>query len=531
MTERESTMKETGLVKKNHLGLINKVLSLLMVAAGGIIVCLPLYFWDFLITYQFKPTTRPYYPLFYGALLAAGIIIALFGFLGLFKRFNREPKRGNILSNFLLPLLAIAVGAGVFAGTGNLYATSQYLAADNLYLLILTGLVLGIVLCLLLVPAGISAIVNSIRKKSISRTVRRANASAFVFLLMGAIVAGVIMLPPDAKAKPFPADLFHTVLYAQGDGGYDTVKIPTMITAPNGTILSFGEARVGSQEDWAKTDVVLRKSYDMGNTWTPLKVLISDGNLTIGNACPVVDESTGYIWLIFCKQNDRVFKMHSVDNGESWTTPVEITKDVKLAGWRWYATGPSQGIQLKDGTLVIPADHIANRKMNAQIIYSKDNGSTWKLGGSIPGGEEATLVQLDNGDLYINIRPVKPGFRVTAVSSDEGLTWHNISHDKSLPDPACQGNIIKIYKPGGSLYLFTNAADSLYREKMTVRLSNDECKTWSKSKVLYSGLASYSALSLIDAKSDTIGCIFESGANYYAEKIVFVRFSLDYINN
>ena len=415
-------------------------------------------------------------------------------------------------------------------GTGNLYATSEYLAADKLYVLILTGLILGIVLCLLLVPAGLSAIINSVRKKSISRVVRRANCSALVFVLMGVIVASVIMLPPDAKAKPFPADLYHTVLYAQGIAGYDTVKIPTMITATNGTILSFGEARVGSQEDWAKTDVVVRKSYDMGNTWTPLKVLVADGNLTVGNACPVVDKSTGFIWLIFCKQNDRVFKMHSEDNGENWTTPVEITKDVKLAGWRWYATGPSHGIQLEDGTLVIPADHIENRKMNAHIIYSKDNGSTWQLGGSIPGGEEASIVQLDNGDLYINIRPVKPGFRVTAVSSDEGMTWHNIELDKTLPDPACQGNIIKIDKPGGSFYLFTNVADSLYREKMTVRLSSDECKTWSKSKVLYPGLASYSALSLIDAKNDTIGCIFENGANYYAEEIVFVRFSLGYIN-
>jgi sialidase-1 len=169
--------------------------------------------------------------------------------------------------------------------------------------------------------------------------------------------------------------------------------------------------------------------------------------------------------------------------------------------------------------------------MKAHVIYSKDSGSTWQLGGTIPGGEEASLVELDSGNLYINIRPVKPGVRVTALSGDKGLTWQNISFDKALPDPACQGNIIKVEKPGGSIYLFTNAADSLHREKMTVRLSNDECKTWSASKVLYEGLASYSALSLIDDQSSTIGCIFESGATYYAEQIVFVRFTLDYFNN
>lgn len=503
-----------------------------MLAAGGILISLPLVFWDFLVTYQFKPTSRPFYPIFYGAILIAGIIMMIFGFMGFFIRFNDRPKRGNLLNNFALPLFAAFIGAGVFAAMVNLYKTTEYLSADNLYLLILTGLLLGITLFLLLTPAGVFVIIGALKKRKIIPAARRANACALVIFLMGAVVAGVIVLPPDAAAKPFPDDLpFRTVLYAQGDAGYNTFKIPTMITAENGTILSFAEARMNSKEDWAKTDIVMRKSYDMGNTWTPLKVIVEDKDLTVGNACPVVDKSTGFIWLIFCKQNFTVFKMHSEDNGESWTTPVEITNDVKLPGWTWYATGPSHGIQLADGTLVIPADHIEKRKMKAHLIYSKDSGATWQLGGTVPGGEEASLVQLDNGNLYINIRPVKPGFRVTALSADQGLTWSNISFDPSLPDPACQGNIIKIPKRGGSVYLFTNAADSLYREKMTVRLSADECKTWSKSKVLYEGMASYSALSLIDARTDMIGCIFENGANYYAEQIVFVRFSLDYLRN
>jgi sialidase-1 len=346
---------------------------------------------------------------------------------------------------------------------------------------------------------------------------------------MFATLGGVLELPPDARPKAFPADLPWTVLYAQGEAGYNTFKIPTMITAPNGTILSFAEARTEHKDDWSKTDIVLRKSYDTGTSWTPLKVLVSEGNLIIGNACPVVDKNTGYIWLIFCKQNYTVYKMHSKDNGETWTTPIEITKDVKLPGWTWYATGPSHGIQLKNGTLVIPADHIVRRKMQGHVIYSKDGGSTWQLGGTVPTGEEGTLVELDNGDLYINIRPVKPGYRVTAISHDKGMTWTDISHDKALPDPACQGNLIKIEKPQGSLYLFTNPADTLHREKMTVRLSNDECKTWSKSRVLYEGLASYSALSLIDPESGTIGCIFERGANFYAEQIVFTRFPISYL--
>lgn len=525
-------MKKTTLAKTKLREMANGALSLLMITVGGILICIPIVFWDFLVTEQFKPTVRPYYPVYYGAFAVAGIIIAILGILGFVKKRDIKGSHGNFFSNYVIPLLGIVVGVGAFAGACGLYKTTEYLAADNLYLLILTALILGTLLLLLMVPAGISIIVNSLRKKAISRPIRRAAASALVVVLMAAVIGGVLNLPPDAKGKPYPADSpFRTVLYAQGEAGYNTFKIPTMITAPNGTILSFAEARTEHKDDWSKTDVVLRKSYDLGTTWTPLEVLISEGKLVIGNACPVVDKSTGFIWLIFCKQNDRVFKMHSEDNGESWTEPIEITQDVKLANWTWYATGPSHGIQLKDGTLVIPADHIENRKMKGHVIYSKDGGNTWQLGGTVPGGEEATLVELDNGDLYINIRPVKPGFRVTAISHDKGLTWTDISHDKSLPDPACEGNLIKIEKPEGNLYLFTNPADSLHREVMTVRLSDDECKTWSKSKVLYEGLASYSALSLIDAGNDIIGCIFERGANYYAEEIVFMRFPLSYLDN
>jgi sialidase-1 len=169
--------------------------------------------------------------------------------------------------------------------------------------------------------------------------------------------------------------------------------------------------------------------------------------------------------------------------------------------------------------------------MKAHVIFSKDHGSTWQLGGTVPGGEEATLVQLDNGDLYINVRPVAPGYRVTARSTDQGITWQDVTQDPTLPDPACQGSMIKIEKADGSLYLFTNPADTLHREKMTLRLSSDECRTWSKARVLYDGLSAYSALSLIDAENLTVGCIFENGANFYSEQIVFVRFPLDYIDN
>jgi sialidase-1 len=521
-------------MESKKTSLIPALIGILIIINGAIIALLPVFFWDFLVTYQFRPTVRPFYPLFYGSIFTTGIVIIGFGILGLKNlQRNQDEENKKPRLKYIPAIGSLIVAIAVPFATGTLFSTTLYLAADGLYYLILTGLILGILVAILLSFSAIHAILQIKSGRPVSKAGKLANTIPLLFMLLGVVIVGVIYGPPDAECLPFPDDLpFNTTLYAQGDGGYHTFKIPTMITAVNGTILVFAEARADNQEDWGKMDMVVRKSYDGGDTWTPLEVVVEDGDLTIGNTCPVVDQSTGYIWIIFCKENDLVFKMHSKDNGETWSTPIEITPDVKLDTWGWYATGPSHGIQLGDGTLVIPADHIVDRKMQAHVIYSTDHGETWKLGGTVPTGEEATLVELDNGDLYINIRPVKPGYRVTAISKDKGLTWEEIVIDESLPDSACQGSMIRMPNPdapSASIYLFSNPADSLHREKMTIRISYDQCQTWADSKLLYAGMASYSALSLIDPGNNLIGCVFERGCNYYAEEIVFTRFSLAYI--
>ncbi len=521
-------------VYNNYTKIGLRIFAGLILVTGALIVSLPLAFWDFLITYQFRPTVRPLYPLFYGSILVAGILVMVIGVLGFLPRFlgkvTSDRKRRFRL---VLPILSAAFGIILPIVLGSLYATTVYLAADALFQLLTLGLVLGVVLSIVLLFAGGQAIYHIAKKRPTQKIIHVATLIPVILLAMGGTVVGVIMGPPDAECQPYPEDLpFVTPVYWQGMAGYHTFKIPTMITTPNGTILAFAEARVSNQEDWGKMDIVLRKSYDGGSTWTPMGVVVTEDDFTFGNTCPVVDQSTGFVWITFCKENDQCFVMHSEDNGETWTTPIDITESVKLDGWTWYATGPTHGIQLSDGTLVIPADHVVDRLMHAHVIFSRDHGFTWELGGSFAGGEEATLVELDNGDLYINVRPVRPGYRVTAISHDKGLSWTDISFDKALPDPACQGNLIKMDDPdapGESIYLFSNAADSYHREKMTVRVSYDECESWAYSKLLYSGMASYSDLSLIDPTTNTIGCLFERGCNYYAEEIVFARFPFEYV--
>ena len=513
---------------------IHRVFALLAsffaVLGGTIILLIPIRFRDYLVAYQFRPLSRPYYPLFYGVILGAGVAIVILGIAALLLavKKSKTPKKPGVFGA-IASIVSFLAGVGLLIAMCSVFSTTGYLAADDMYWLLFCGLVMSVLLCGAMVIAGAAGTAAALRKTPGYRPFQLLCAIPLILTVMGLTVAGIIMLPPDAERLPFPGDLEVTTLYAQGDAGYNTFKIPTMITAPDGTVLAFSEARTDSKEDWSKTDVVVRRSTDQGKTWSPLEVLFEDGNNVVGNACPVVDRETGFIWMVFCKNNDRAFKTHSEDNGLTWAVPEEITESVKLPGWSWYATGPSHGIQLEDGTLLIPADHVERRKMNAHVIFSKDGGATWELGGTVPGGEEATLAQLDDGSVYINVRPINAGPRVTARSYDNGLSFPDWAFDPALPDPMCQGSLIKVERPGGSVYLFTNPADALHREKMTVRLSEDGCRTWAYSKLLYAGMASYSALTLIDPETELIGVCFERGGNFYAEEIVFARFPLSYV--
>ena len=49
----------------------------------------------------------------------------------------------------------------------------------------------------------------------------------------------------------------------------------------------------------------------------------------------VVDRETGTIWLPFCRDNKDVLVTKSIDDGVSWSDPVDITADVKNPEWSW----------------------------------------------------------------------------------------------------------------------------------------------------------------------------------------------------
>ncbi|NOU86312.1 hypothetical protein GC102_11070 [Paenibacillus sp. LMG 31460] len=335
-------------------------------------------------------------------------------------------------------------------------------------------------------------------------------------------------------------------LYVAGTEGYNTFRIPSLLTTRAGTLLAFAEGRKNSAADNGNIDLVLKRSFDQGRTWQPLQIVCDAGVDTCGNPTPVQDENTGRIWL-FVTQNygpdtygtivngtsrgvRTIWSTYSDDEGATWTQPVNRFSEVQAPNTRWDGTGPGIGIQLQQGTakgrLVIPAID--------RNIQSDDHGVTWYESGKLPPGlGEPTVVELTDGTLMRNDRlssNQEIRRRGISTSPDQGATWSPIYYDDALIDPICEASIIR-YMPsdnevGNRMMLFANPAGTERRENMTVRISNDDGQTWTTSKTAYKGPSAYSSLAILpDGK---VSLLFEGGEYTPYDKIMFATFNLEW---
>lgn len=361
------------------------------------------------------------------------------------------------------------------------------------------------------------------------------------FVSFAVLLAGLVSCSksdsPDA-VTPIdygPGQIDQQTLFEGGSDGYSFVRIPALVTSRSGTLLAFAEGRHSLNDD-GDIDIVLRRSVDMGATWSDLAVAVDMGSDTVGNPTPIVMAGSDRIWLPFCSNpgtdaNTRsVWLTYSDDDGKTWVTPRDITAQAKPADWTWYATGPGRGIETTQGRLVIPADHVDGFGVRrSHVIFSDDAGETWTVGGSAaPDTDEAQVVELSDGRLMLNMRyegDVRA--RAIAISSDAGATWGETTFDNQLPDPGCEGSILAI--PQG--LLFSNPATTVAfpRDHVTVRWSQDNGATWAFSRLLDEGPSAYSSLTRLP--DGRMGIVWESGSAVPYDRVQFARFDLQWLRD
>ncbi|MDA7916105.1 glycoside hydrolase [Verrucomicrobia bacterium] len=379
-----------------------------------------------------------------------------------------------------------------------------------------------------------------------------------LFAILGIIG---LLTATSSNATAFPT----TAVFEAGKEGYKIYRIPAVIIAANNDLLAFCEAREGG--DASKTDLVMKRSLDRGETWEKLQVVQAaddydnlfskrQPDITVGNPAPVVDlldpEHPGRIWLPLTVENDRIFVVHSDDHGKTWSKRREITKTVKKDAWGWYATGPVHSIQLTHGKykgrLVIPCDHRIGTdgadkgQLGAHAVLSDDHGKTWRLGAidaSYENGlesNETTVIELNTGQLLFNTRDQNgkaKGTRGISWSKDGGETfdsgmkkWENFKPILGVMDPpVVQCSLLRANK---NLILFSGPDDNgptgKGRSDMRIRWSRDEGQTWKDGPLIHVGPAAYS--DMVVPEKGIVGILHEAGdagQKSAYQRIVFTR--------
>jgi sialidase-1 len=351
----------------------------------------------------------------------------------------------------------------------------------------------------------------------------------------------------------------RVAVFVSGTEGYATYRIPAIIMAPNNELLAFCEGRVKGSADFGDIDIVMKRSNDGGKTWMPIKKIIDMDNLQAGNPAPVVDLSDpeypgGRIFLFYNTGNNHegevrkgnglreVWYITSTDNGNTWSTPQNITLQVHRPNqplrnplyhfaedWRSYANTPGHALQLTarnfKGRIFIAANHSeGNPKKDYSDyfmhgFYTDDHGASFHLSQTLklPGSNEATAAEISNDGLMVNARNQKGDIRkrIVARSENGGQTWKEFYFDQQLPDPVCEGSILNIGKRKGRYVLaFSNAADTIQRNSLTLRISYDEGISWVKNILIEAGkndgkidVTAYSDLVRLDKKK--VGVLYE----------------------
>lgn len=237
----------------------------------------------------------------------------------------------------------------------------------------------------------------------------------------------------------------------------------------------------------------------------------------------------------------------SYDDGFTWTDPEILNPQIKRPTKETaLLVSPGQGILTADGTIVIPFYDHGDGEENSSIIWSEDNGETWKRSNDVPGAaaggywsSENEVVELKDGTLRMFFRngtgaicyadatknssgdyefskPVKTGVSCTSTCNITAISYSKTIDGKQallVATPGAGGE----NRSNGKVFTFLVEEDKTLTLKNTYAVNN--------------GSYLYSCMS--ELKNGTIGLLWEtSWSTIRYDNFDIAQFAADgYVND
>lgn len=323
-------------------------------------------------------------------------------------------------------------------------------------------------------------------------------------------------------------------------------RIPAMVVlhhqkgenaSKNGRVVTMADNRFNHNGDLPNhIDVYERHSDDNGATWSTHKMVVgteADHALVGGG------HGFGDVSLVECASGKIVAIMvggpgyfgstpsnpivptiiTSTDGGDTWSTPRTLTNELYKTTYNEGAVqgsfaGSGRGLMLQrqkdeqlNGRIMFAMSHrFANNNVQEYIIYSDDEGDTWKFStqSAYSGGDESKLVELADGTVMISVR--QSGQRGYNKSTDGGVTWGTQAKWADIDGNACNGDILYVNKHV-MLHSYPNNGK---RKNVTIKASFDGGKSWSNPYVVCAPSSCYSTMDV--TKDGDIAIFYEDNA-------------------
>ena len=356
----------------------------------------------------------------------------------------------------------------------------------------------------------------------------------------------------EANYYIHPSHVSRTNVFTRNvDFNSNYFRIPFMTVCKDGTIVAGGDVRYNGGADHGFIDLGVKRSTDGGKTWTNPVIAIKnkrvdntysrcmDGTILynenldklflLGNSWETGNTGWSGVRTEGRDTNWDILLSTSSDRGISWSSPISLA-NLLPSGYNAFIGGVGQGITMGNGTMVFPIQINPTGKASGDgrtrsgIIYSTDNGASWKMSTSFTDMpcSECMVVEW-GGALWLNCRSDNNSHRMIYKTTDYGTTWSYVQNLSEATDfgISCQGSMITVPYGQDTYILSSNPREASARTALVVSVMNRSASDWVEATmVLPWGYDGYSCLAY-DKWNKKLYIVYEGG-NLMFEDITYI---------